>query len=165
MRSKRNIHMIVLSILSYAAASISIIAMSSQSSNILDGISVGGLLCGVCFWAFLLFGILLQIIVSFSVKKWCNRRHTERLPDRKRKWGLICFFSNTPAVISDLAFFISLLLFLGLLKFTNGTSIFAYISISMLLFSFCAHCIFNGKNFYYVSNYNKIIEKLKKMED
>lgn len=154
MKMKRNLGLVILSSVSYAMVSLSIIAMSFDNVADSGGISTLGIVCGVCFWAFLLTGIVLQIATSVSVKRWYKKHGVYRLG--KRKLAVISFFSNLPALISDIVFFLSLLVFLALIIFTDGTSLLAYVSISVLFLSFCAHCIFNGKNYYYIRNCKKI---------
>lgn len=122
------------------------------------------LFCGIGFWLFTILGILLQIVVSRNIKRWYERKRLYRSRFRRTKIGLLTFFSNLPAIISDIVLVVSLITFI-VIMIIDSTSILAYISLSVLFLSFSAHCIFNGKNYYYITNYERIKAQLTKMEE
>lgn len=122
------------------------------------------LLCGLGFWLCNIVGIVLQIIVSKNVKYWYERRRLFRTRFSRNRIGLFSVFSNIPAAISDALLSISTIAFI-VFMIIDSTSIFAYISLSVLFLSFSAHCIFNGKNYYYITNYEYIRTQLMKSEE
>ncbi len=110
-------------------------------NNIEKNMSLFKVLTGTLFWLPLISGCVLQIILySFYKKKSNNRKLTDC-----KFFGAISFFKNKLAAIFDLIFVISLVLFIIMLIFTDATGYFCYVLISLFSFSFCMHCILNGK--------------------
>lgn len=99
---------------------------------------------GGLFWVSLLAGIISQIAVAGVWKKWCKKNSRN---SSHRRVGLLALFQNKPAMVADIALAISLVGFPVTMKLTNGTGYICFVMIAVLVFSFCMHCILNGKIF------------------
>lgn len=164
MNKIKNIILLSSSIICFAVVSACLFAMFFIETDVNLGPTTLSLICGSGFWLFTIVGIVLQIIVSINIKSWYERRRLYRSRFRKTRIGLLSVFSNAPAIISDVSLVISLTAFI-VFMIVDSTGIFAYISLSVLFLSFSAHCIFNGKNYYYITNYERIKAQLTKMEE
>ena len=164
MNKTKNIILLVISFISYLIVASSLFVMFFIEINSGIRSSIINLACGATFWLFLIVGTVLQVSVSINVKRWYERRRLYRSRFRKSRVGLLSVFSNIPAVISDVILGASLVTFI-VFMLINPSSIYAYISFSVLFLSFCAHCIFNGKNYYYITNYQYIKAQIKKTEE
>lgn len=163
MNKTKNAILLIISFVSFAMVSVSLFVMFFVEPDSNSEPSVIKLACGAAFWLFLIVGIILQVVVSVNIKRWCRRRsYRSRL--KKSRIGLLKVFSNIPAVISDIFLFASLIAFITFMV-VNSASIFAYISLSVLFLSFSAHCIFNGKNYYCITNYEYIKAQITKTEE
>lgn len=164
MNKKTNIALLTASLLSFLLVAVSLIAMAFGGSATSSDVSIISMICGICFWAFLIIGIVLQVILSKQINKWKAKYYRVRRSMRVHpKIGLISIFKNLPGTVSDIAFLFSIITFAVTYYFTEGISILCYISLSIIFFSFCSHCIFNGKNYYYITNRQTIEDKYKKM--
>lgn len=164
MKRVRNISLVIISLISFAIVSACLFAMFFIEADANSNSSLFSLICGMIFWIFTIVGIALQIFVSISIRSWYERRRLYRSRFRRTRIGLLSIFSNIPAIISDVVLFVSLVAFIAFMVI-DPTNIFAYISLSVLFLSFSAHCIFNGKNYYYITNYKYIKAQLMKSEE
>lgn len=120
--------------------------------------------CGLCFWLFVILGIVFQVLVSVDIKNWCLRRKINNTKFKRTKIGLVGFFGNIPAKVSDIVWIASVITFIVFMVI-DQSSIFANISLAVSVVSFAAHCIFNGKNYYYITNHEHIKVYLTKTEE
>ena len=106
------------------------------------------------FWLFLVLGYVSFYQVSALRKK--QEKKKGFVPDKKRKAGIVVFFSNRYAKIADI---LMLLLFVGMIVFYilfisgiqgSFVEIAAMLFITTFLFSVQMHCILNGINFQYI---------------
>lgn len=149
------------SVLSFLLVAASVVLMAFGGSEE-TGAKIR-LICGICFWVFLLLGILFQVVLSLYVRRWAQKER-KMLKQQKNspKLGLISFFRNLPGKASDLLFPIALIVLVIFYILTKGTSIVCFITLALMIFTFCTHCIFNGKNYYYITNQEKIEESYRK---
>ncbi len=164
MKRTRNIILLIASLVSFAIVSACLFAMFFIEIDSDSGPPLFTLICGVCFWICTIVGIALQIFISVDIRRWCERRRIHRTRFRRTRIGLFSIFSNIPAGISDIVLFVSLIAFIVFMV-VDSTSIIAYLSLSVLFLSFNAHCIFNGKNYYYIANHEHIKTQLMKSEE
>lgn len=159
---KKKMIYLISSLVSFFTVSIAIIMMYFLETDQTGGIPILNLMCGLAFWIFLLVGIVLQVILSRQISKWiAQNRRAIRHTKTDIKFGIISFFKNIPGTVSDITFIISLISLLISYWFSGGTSLLCYISLSVVFLAFCAHCIFNGKNYYFIKNGSKIEESSK----
>lgn len=144
MIKKKDKILFFISVLAFLMFSISFLLMPTDNS-VLTVIS------GAMFWLTLIIGVASQIIVSASIKKWKLQKKGKLKRHLKRN-GLISFFSNPIAKVFDSLMIVGLIGFTISMLITNATGYVCYIFIAITIFSFSSHCIFNGKNFYYIKN-------------
>lgn len=111
---------------------------------------------GIMFWVFLILGIVSQIILAKQRKNWFIRNRIRRFRT-KSKSGVIAFLQNLPATIADLTLVISVIALIVSIVLTNAMGYACYIFMALLIFSFCMHCILNGKIYYYLTNQSAIL--------
>ena len=165
MNQKINISLLIGSLVSFFIVALDFTLMYFAGVSIQRDFFVKNIVMGVCFWIFLLTGIIFQIMLSVQIKKWCIKTRLLRSKYKKNSIGIISFFSNTFAIVSDILLGVCLVLFTILFLVTDGTNVITYILFSILFLSFCGHCIFNGKNYYYITNYPLIQKHLTKWEE
>ena len=117
------------------------------------------ILTGTLFWGALICGIVLYILYSNECKKQYKNIKGKRDFYNKKRFGLISFFSNRYAVISDVGLFISILLFAILMIFSDRTSYLCYVAIMLSALFLALHCIFNGKPFCIYEKLNGVNNK------
>lgn len=104
-----------------------------------NGVNAFGMTVGLMFWLGLLIGICMQILIAASKK---SIKKNQRI-------GLCSFMRNIYGSIADIVFIVSIVMLVIGIILTNQSGYICYIAISMLTFSFCMHCILNGKIFAY----------------
>lgn len=111
---------------------------------------------GILFWFGLALGALLQFILEARRRSFFAQYRVKRQKIQKPQNGLLSFGANRYAFIVDCMLLICILCLIAAFLLTRGTSIFCYIFISLTAFSFCMHCILNGRIYFYVNNQVKI---------
>lgn len=101
---------------------------------------------GILFWIGLLGTIAMALYITYSRRR--SQGFAKTYPNHKRL-GLIHFFQNMPAFICDVLMFISLIGFI-ITRIWVGTTIWPFIFLSILIFSFGMHCMLNGSNYTYI---------------
>lgn len=96
------------------------------------------ILTGLVFWISLIVLIISQILLS---------KKAEVSTEIKNKIGLITFFKNRYSAIVDIVMFISFILLIIFLFVFDSSNYVHSITIALSVFSFCMHCILNGKHF------------------
>ena len=105
------------------------------------------ILSGIVFWISLISAIVLCLFYIQSCQLWRKQNITDENGHNKRQIGLITFFSNPFSIVADAVMCISFFVFIMLMIFTDRTGFICYVDIAFLTFSFCMHCILNGKYF------------------
>lgn len=93
-----------------------------------------GILSGCLFWGGLLVGILFQ------------RKLSGKMHSKPQKWGIFTFFTGRLGRIVD-GSMILLAIGLAAAMALDGYSYICYALLAAMLFSFCLHCIVNGRTF------------------
>lgn len=117
---------------------------------------------GIVFWAGLAGGTVTQIILNAQRKAFFRKNHLSYKNNKKSRVGIARFFANRPAVIADITCGVSLLGTVVSMIATKGYGYVCYVFISLTVFSFILHCIFNGRNFDFLLNKSKICSILDK---
>lgn len=102
---------------------------------------------GVSFWIGLLGTIAMAVYITLSRHR--SKGFKQVYPNHRRL-GLIHFFQNMEAFICDILMFISLIGFI-ITRIWVGTTIWPFIFLSILIFSFGMHCMLNGSNYTYIN--------------
>lgn len=132
-----------------AALSISVFLMPI-GIEIADRTRILTYLSGVMFWVSLFGTISIALFINYKRKK--SKEFANDASGSKR-WGIIHFFQNKPAIISDVLLFVSLIGFI-ITRILSETTIFPVVFLSLFIFSFGMHCMLNGSNYNYI-NYQK----------
>lgn len=106
---------------------------------------VWSILTGAVFWLFLILGVAAQCALAA-----CRKRAEKAAPPRhhaKRRPGIFCVFCNPLAAAADVAFVLSLVALIVTLAWITTTSWFCFVLLAAVAFTFCLHCILNGRGF------------------
>ena len=148
-----------------------------QIDRILLGISVGGFLImsvsflvmpiesitilpGLLFWLGLVLGIGLQIVLEVRRRAFFKSYAIRREKMQKPKNGLLSFGSNSVAIIADRSMIISFVAMILAFVFTKGYGYVCYVFIATTVFSFCMHCVLNGRIYFHAKNQLKVRQVL-----
>ena len=142
-----------LSLLCYFAMSLTFLFMPLEKDTFVSGI---------VFWTGLVGGSVMQIMLNAQRKDFFRKNNISYKNTKKSRAGIARFFTNRPAKIADVSFCVSLMATVIALIATKGYGYLCYVFISLTVFSFVLHCIFNGKNFDFVLNKSKICNILDK---
>ncbi len=164
MNKNKNIALLIVSFMCFVLVAVTMFVMFFTVDDPVSGSSAVNVACGVAFWLFLIVGIVLQVVISLNVRRWSERKKLYRTKFVWKRIGLLNAFCNIPATVSDGLLLVSAIFFI-IYMVKDAASIVAYISLSVLVLSFSAHCIFNGKNYYYITNYEWLELNLKKVEE
>lgn len=115
---------------------------------------------GLLFWSGLITGGGFQIILEARRRAFFAQYNVKRERMQKPRNGFLTFGSNRIAMITDNFLVVSVVATILVFLFTRGYGYICYICITVLLFSFCMHCIFNGRNYFHVNNQNKVRQVL-----
>lgn len=140
-----------ISIGGYLLMSISFLLMSIETVNILPGLM---------FWGGLAVGAALQIVLEVRRRAFFASYKVKREKMQKPRNGLLSFGSNRVAKIVDLSMAVSLIAVILAFVFTKGYGYVCYVFIATTLFSFCLHCILNGRIYFYAKNQIKLRQVL-----
>ena len=135
------------SIGSYLIMSISFLLMPIEAANILPGLM---------FWGGLAVGVALQIVLEIRRRAFFASYRVKREKMQKPRNGLLSFGSNRAARLADLSMVVSLIAAILVFIFTKGYGYVCYVFIATTLFSFCLHCILNGRIYFHVKKQKKI---------
>lgn len=140
---KQTIKLMKLSLICIAVSSLSLICVTFADFNGSGFQRFAAFFTGVVFWALLIAGYILLLLVSKRRKADKNVAVTDKRP------GIICFFTGKKAKIADIAMFAAILLFLLFMFIPVGTAL-RIISIALLVLTIQLHCILNGVNYRYI---------------
>lgn len=142
-----------LSLLCYFAMSLTFLFMPLEKDTFVSGI---------VFWTGLVGGGTMQIMLNTRRKDFFRKNNISYKNTKKSRAGIARFFTNRPAKIADVSFCVSLMATVIALIATKGYGYLCYVFISLTVFGFVLHCIFNGKNFDFILNKSKICNILDK---
>ena len=148
-----------------------------QIDRILLGISVGSFLLmsasfllmpiesitiipGLLFWIGLVLGITLQIVLEIRRRAFFKSYSVNRGKMQKPKNGLLSFGSNALAIIADRSMVISFVAMILAFVITKGYGYICYVFIATTVFSFCMHCVLNGRIYFHAKNQLKVRQVL-----
>lgn len=165
MYNKRN-HMayLIVSVVAFLVFSISFLLVPVEADTTEQGTNVYTIVAGLMFWIGLVVGIVMQVILSILRRKWFLRNKVKLPLTNQPKLGLISFFKNKTAMVFDVMLVVSIIGLVLAMVATDAVGYSCYVFMALTSFSFCAHCIFNGKIYYFIENKDnmrKAIEKAK----
>jgi len=112
------------------------------------------------FWGGLLLGTIFQIVLEARRRAFFAKYQVQRKRMQKPRNGLLTFASNKFAKIADCVFLASIVATVLAFVLTRGSGYACFVGISCLLFSFCCHCVLNGRNYFHVNNQTRIRQVL-----
>ncbi len=125
----------ILSIMGFMVMSFSFLLMPFVDNS--GGVNVYSITVGLMFWIGLLMGIIMQI-VSVNTCKDKNKDYAI---------GLCSFMKNIYGIIADCVVVVSIVIFIIGMVVTNQTGYICFVGIALFTFSFCMHCVCNGRVF------------------
>ncbi len=138
---KKEMVTLAISIISFFLLAISFLFMPLESKLL-------QIMAGIMFWLFLAVGIASQILLAVWFKQACSKNKEWRM--QKQRVGIFAIGKNRFSIVADFILLISTVIFSVLMILTRGTGYISYIVLTILVFSFCMHCILNGKVYYYI---------------
>lgn len=114
------------------------------------------LLPGAMFWAGLMIGIVTQIVLSCRCRKWRADSRGGKQRASNKRIGLLSFLQTVPGCIADVTCIISAVALTLSLILTRSRGYFCYVFMALFVFSFCMHCVFNGKIYYQIKHQGKL---------
>ena len=139
--------------------SVSCFLMMSVSFLLMPVASVK-LLPGLMFWGGLFLGSIFQIVLEVRRRAFFKSYEVSRAKMQKPRNGLLTFGSSVGAIIADSAMIISVIAMTLTFALTKGYGYICYICIATTLFSFCMHCILNGRIFFHAKNQLRVRQVL-----
>lgn len=149
MNLKKDFIWLGVSIVGFAILSVSFLLMPVESNVVISKIA------GVMFWLGLVIGIVFQVLLARQRKIGITKNRVQRLSNQRMKPGILSLFKNPIAVVFDLLMAIGLVGLISSMILTKGMGYICYVFISITVFSFSMHCIFNGRIYFYISNKEK----------
>ena len=140
-----------ISISCFLIMSVSFLLMPIESINILPGL---------LFWLGLFLGIVLQIVLEIRRRAFFKAYSVKCEKMQKPRNGLLSFGSNTLAIIADRSLAISLVAMILAFVITKGYGYICYVFITTTVFSFCMHCVLNGRIYFHARNQMKVRQVL-----
>lgn len=114
-------------------------------SFLLIPVEVLGYLPGALFWGGMICGIALQVLLDRRRRK----SGTGRRRRNEKRIGFLSVGSNKEALVADCVFAGSIVFTVLAFVCTQGMGYVCYCAIGLMLFSFCMHCVLNGRNYHY----------------
>lgn len=145
-----------ISVCGFVLMSISFLLMPIETMSVLPGL---------LFWIGLLIGVAFQIALEARRRSFFARYKVKREKMQKPKNGLLTFASNKIAAIVDNIFVVSIVATILAFIFTKGVGYLCYICISIMLLTFCLHCILNGRNYFHANNQNRVRQVLESKKE
>lgn len=146
MSPKRDSIWVGVSITGFLILSTSFLLMGAYDNEMIT------MVAGIMFWLGLLLGVLFQILLATHIRKTTVKNRTCRGTKRRAMIGIFSLFSNPVAIIFDLLMVVSLAGLIISIISTGGMEYICYVFLATTVFTFCMHCIFNGRIYFYVSN-------------
>ena len=107
---------------------------------------------GLLFWLGLAVGLIFQLLLGARRKAFLREMDNSQEKMKKSRIGILTFGSNREAIIADNAMVISLAATVLAFVLTKGYGAICYVCIAAAAFSFCMHCVLNGRNYFHLRN-------------
>lgn len=115
-----------------------------------------GYLSGILFWAGLILGISMQVVLDMRRRALFARYHASGRQMQKRRNGMFSFWSNPAAKVADVGLALGIVATILVFAITKGVGYGCYICLAATVFCFCMHCVLNGRNYFHVRNKKRI---------
>lgn len=146
-RTKTDFILLYTSIFCFLVFSSSFLLMPVDTKAQINGISAASFAAGIMFWLGLISGCLIQALLAVRYK---NRMAAKAQGNGRKivpvsRIGLISFLRNTPAIIADVGFAVSLVGLAAVMIVTGGAGYVNFSFMFVVTFTFAMHCILNGR--------------------
>ena len=102
---------------------------------------------GGLFWT----GLLGTVVVAACITHFRRQsREFAKLYAKHKRLGLIHFFQNKEALVCDVLMFGSFIGFI-IARIWAETTVWPFVFLSVLIFTFGMHCMLNGSNYIYIN--------------
>ena len=147
-KDKQGIAFLLLSMGGFLCASVSflLIPIEKLTVNLPALFFYGGLIVGIAF----------QIVLEIRRRAFFKKYKVKQSKFQKPRNGLLSFGSNKIALVVDSVCIASVILTVCAFAFMQDFDYLCCGSITVLLMSFCLHCILNGRNYFHLKNFEKI---------
>lgn len=145
-RNQTDRKLLCISIVCFFLMSISFLLMSVKTMKVIPG---------VLFWGGLTGGIALQIVLAVRYRAFLKQHPEEKQKKREKRIGLLSFGASPAAMLADKVLAGSTVVMILTFIVTKGSGYLCFVFIATTLFSFCMHCVLNGRICSYVSNLSK----------
>ena len=157
MKGKRtNLTLLGISLASFGVLSISFLLMPIEPLGVLPGI---------LFWLGLIIGVSLQIVLEKKRKAFFAKYNMKPTRMQRPRNGLLTFGANKVALVVDCVMGADVIATTLVFILTKGTGYLCYVCLAVLAWSFCAHCILNGRNCFHAINEEKIRQVLENKKE
>ncbi len=123
------------------------------------------IISGLLFWLGLLFGVVLQVVIEVRRRAFFKAYAVKRETMQKPRNGLLSFNSNKMAAIVDKIMIVSFVLMIVVLILTKGYGYICNVLMTITVFSFCLHCVLNGRIYFHANNQLKVRQVLEKKKE
>lgn len=120
---------------------------------------------GLLFWFGLILGVSLQIVLEVRRRAFFASYEVKREEIQKPRNGLLTFGANQAAVIADDVMILSVIAAVLAFIITKGHGFVCYVFIATTTFSFCLHCILNGRIYFHAINQLKVRQTLEQKKE
>ena len=157
MQRKKKLFLLQVAFLALFAVSVLIMPIMARLWIVSDGVPVvfnntPMIINGGLFWGSLIGLICCSVIFNRERRKSSFTVNKEEGYDRL---GLLHFRQNKAAFIADVVMFISLAVFIILCLLGNQVPVLTFVMLAVFVFSFGAHCLYNGAGYIYVYQYDE----------
>ncbi len=149
------------SVLSLLVLSASFLLMPVNSSENPAETSVWSVFAGILFWLSIISTAIAQSVLT-SRRNKAYRENKIRQTRVQKTVGVFSFFRNFYGTISDVTFVLSIIALVVSIILTDAAGYLCYVFVGTSVFTFSMHCVFNGKNYYYLININSLIKSSEK---
>lgn len=115
-----------------------------------------GNLPGLLFWLGLLLGIASQITMEGRRRKFMRSHGLDRRKMQRPRCGALTFSASAMAKVFDVACAVGLVVAVLVFAVTQGLGFACYGAVAWTVFSFCMHCVLNGRNYFFITHREKI---------
>ena len=138
-----------ISIVSFFVMSLFFMLIAIQVDRITMDRAAFNTLKGCVFWISLTCGAVSQVVLALRRREWYKDRNVDISKSSVKRIGLISFARNRLATVFDTIMVISLCVLIAATILSPSMWIYCLI-VAILSFSFCMHCILNGKIYHHI---------------
>ena len=124
-----------------------------------------GIIPGLMFWFGLTLAIISQILLELRRRSFFAAHNVDRRILQKPHCGMLTFFANHHARMMDISFLVALSFSIAIFGITKGFGYICNVCISISVFTFCMHCVLNGRNYFHAKNYDTVLKAVKMNKD